>query len=704
VRLHKTITKKEIMAENLTTSYESDDMQVLEGLDAVRKRPGMYIGSTDSKGITHLVNEVGDNSVDESIAGHAKHLGIKLFSDGSVQVEDDGRGIPTGLNKKVGLTGVEIAYQKLHGGGKFGGSGYKSAGGLHGVGASVVNALSTRLDVTVYRENKEHTISFRRGEAGIWAEDGPTGKFTPKKGLIVKPDKRSAAEKKARPTGTTVRWWADPTIFIAGSEVDAEYIFTRARQTAFLVSGLTVTVKDERNAEAVREESFFFEGGIVDMVDHLTEGNKTTDIISIKGEGNYKETVPVLNDSGNMVSTEVEREAVVDVALGFSDGYETVLRSFVNVVNTPEGGTHVAGFERAITKVVLERIKSTRGLMKANEPAPILDDIKEGLNVVVSVGISEPQFLGQTKEKLGTPAVAKIVQTVVTDGLNKWFDNKKTAASSKLVLQKIVDASRNRIAARTLKDTNRKKSALESSSSMPAKLVSCAISDPLYTELQICEGDSALGGLKNARDSGYQAIYPLKGKPLNSHGLPLSKVLENQEWSDLIQIIGAGVGKSFDLEQMNYRRIIMLADADADGSHIRTLLIAFFWKFMRPLVEDGRLFSALPPLFSVTTTGKTKEKFFALNEEELGKITSKLDAQKKGYGKIQRHKGLGEYDDDVLASEVMDPATRALRKITVPEGIEAERVIELAMGGNALNRREWIIATRAILSDDDIDI
>lgn len=687
-----------------TPSYNADDMQVLEGLEAVRKRPGMYIGSTDSKGLNHLVWEIVDNSVDEALAGHAKHITIRLLPDGSVQVEDDGRGIPTDLNKKVGLTGVEIAYQKLHGGGKFGGSGYKSAGGLHGVGASVVNALSTRLDVTVYRNNKEHNISFRRGIAGAWKDYDLNSEFTNRKGLVESADKRTAVIKKSRPTGTTVRWWHDESIFIKDSALDIEAIFTRARQTAFLVSGLLIVVIDERDSDNIKKEEFCFEGGIVDMVDHLMQGARLNETIAITGEGSYKETVPVLDDKGHMVSTEVEREAVVDIAFAYSDTYDTNLKSFVNVVNTPEGGTHVVGFERAILKVINERIKGTRGLIKANEPLPILEDLKEGLTVVISIGASEVQFLGQTKEKLGTPAIAKIVQTVTVENLNKWFEVKKNLTASKLILQKVVNAARIRVAQRTQKETARKTNALDSSSSMPAKLVSCAFNDPSSTELQICEGDSALGGLKNSRDARYQAIYPLKGKPLNSHGLPLGKVLENNEWSDLIQIIGAGVGKTFDLEQMNYKRIIMLADADADGSHIRTLLIAFFWKFMRPLVEEGRLYSALPPLFSVTTTGKTKEKFFALNVEELTKITNKLDAQKKGYGKIQRHKGLGEYDDDVLASEVMDPTTRALRQITVPESVEAERVIELAMGGNASNRRDWIIASRAILADTEIDI
>jgi DNA gyrase subunit B len=692
------------MSEEITTpAYGADDISHLEGLDAVRKRPGMYIGSTDSKGLNHLVWEIIDNSVDEAIGGHATRIDVTLNADGSVQVDDDGRGIPTGINTKSGISALELALSKLHAGGKFGNSGYKSAGGLHGVGSSVVNALSMRFDAVVYRENKEHKISFRRGVTGVFKDSNPESAFTPKGGISIAPDKRPAATKKNRPTGTTIRWWHDPAIFIKGSELDIEAIHNRARTTAFIVAGLAIAVHDNRIAGSETSEVFHFDGGIADMVEFIAPDGKINDPIFLNTVSKYKETVPVLNETGHLVDTEVEREVEIKVALRWGTEYEPEVRSYVNVVNTPKGGTHVKGFERGLLKSINENIKSRRGLLKANEANPILQDALEGLTAVITAGMSEPQFLGQTKEELGTNAINKLFEKAVYDSLNEWFTNKKNAAVSKVVLEKVVNAARTRLAQRAVKDTARKKNALEASTSMPAKLVSCASGDARYTELQICEGDSALGGLKGARSSEFQAIYPLKGKPLNTYGVTLGKILENQEWSDLIQIIGAGVGRSFELDKMNYKRIVMLADADADGSHIRVLLVAFFWKYMRELIEDGRLYTALPPLFSVTTTGKNKEKFYALNQIELDKIIKKLDSQNKKYERIARHKGLGEYSEEVLASEVMDPRTRTLRRITASEGEEAQRVMDLAMGDNASGRRDWIIESRDIIDDDEID-
>jgi len=685
-------------------SYNAADMQVLEGLDAVRKRPGMYIGSTDSKGLNHLIWEIVDNSVDEALAGHAKNISITLYPDNSVQVDDDGRGIPTDVNKKVGLTGVEIAYQKLHGGGKFGGSGYKSAGGLHGVGASVVNALSARLDVTVYRDNKKNDISFQRGIAGTWSNETDEGVFSPKKGLVTTPDKRTAALKKERPTGTSVRWWYDKAIFLKNSVVDIEAVLTRARQTAFLVPVLTITVKDLRNADIPIEETFHFEGGIVDMVDYISLSQPLHKTISLQSAGKFVETVPVLDDKGHMVSTDVEREVEIDVAFSYNSGYDSQTRSFVNVVNTPKGGTHLKGLEAAMTKVLVDNIKSTRGLLKAKEEAPNLEDIREGLTTVISVNLAEPQFLGQTKEELGTNAVKRVVQQAMTKSLQDYLSDKKNVNTAKLIYTKVVEASRVRLAARAQKDVARKQTALESSSSMPAKLVACSSKDSTITELQICEGDSALGGLKLSRSAAFQAIYPLKGKPLNVFNANLSKVLENQEWADLIQIIGAGVGRTFDLEQMRYKRIILLADADPDGNHIAVLLASFFWKYMRPLVEDGRLYIALPPLFSITTTGKNKERFYALNKEELDKLTKRLATQNKKYSKIQRHKGLGEYDAEILAEVVMKPESRILRQVTTADVKDIERVLELTMGSSAGARRDWIIENRELISEDELDL
>lgn len=682
-------------------------MQVLEGLEAVRKRPGMYIGSTDSKGLNHLVAEIADNSVDEALAGYADKIIVTLFPDNSVQVEDNGRGIPTDLNEKIGLTGVEIAYQKLHGGGKFGGAGYKSAGGLHGVGASVVNALSERLDVTVYRNNKESHISFKRGHAGKWDSDGLGGKFTPQKGLTVSADKRKAADKKARATGTTVRWWFDKAIFLKDAHYNLEALLTRFRQTAFIVKGLTVEVHDLRDKDNPINESFFFEGGIVDMVDYMTAEEKLHKPIHLTGIGGFTETVPVLDSTGEMKDSEVHRDVEVDVAFAWNQGYDTNIKSFVNVVNTPNGGTHVKGFESALSKVILDSIKTTRGMLKAKETTPTLDDIREGLTAVVSIKQQEPQFIGQTKDELGTAGVRKAVLDVVKKELSAVFDNRKNSSLVKTIDSKVVEAMRVRVASRAQKQLARKKSALETSNSMPAKLVGCASDDPELIELQICEGDSAMGGLKGARDATFQAIYPLRGKPLNTFNLPLGKVLENTEWADLIQILGAGVLKEFDLNQLNYKRIILLADSDADGSHIRTLLIAGFYKFMRPLLQDGRVFVAQPPLFSITTTGKDKQKYYALNDAELETLVKKLKREKKHYNRIQRHKGLGEYSQDILAEVVMNPETRVLRQITLEDGESASKAIEilsLTMGDRAKERRDWITKNRAALSDDDIDI
>jgi DNA gyrase subunit B len=685
-------------------SYTAADMSVLEGLDAVRKRPGMYIGSTDSRGLNHLIWEIVDNSVDEALAGYAKNIDITLHADGSVQVDDDGRGIPTDLNKKVGLTGVEIAYQKLHGGGKFGGTGYKSAGGLHGVGASVVNALSTRLDVTVYRENKKNDISFQRGVAGNWASDNDEGKFTHKIGLNTTPDKRPAAVKKARPTGTSVRWWHDQSIFLKNSVIDLEAVLTRARQTAFLVPSLTITVKDVRNSDVPVDETFHFAGGLVDMVDYIAVGQPLHKTISLQSTGSFVETVPVLDENQHMISTDVEREVEIDVAFAYNSGYDTQLRSFVNIVNTSKGGTHVSGLEAAMSKVIIGNIKATRGLLKPKEDAPNMEDIREGLTMVISVKFPEPQFEGQTKEVLGTNAVRRVVQQAITKKLTDYVEDKKNAAVAKTIYTKVVEASRVRLAARAQKDTARKQTALESSSSMPDKLVACSSKDSSITELQICEGDSALGGLKLSRSSSFQAIYPLKGKPLNVYNANLSKVLENQEWADLIQIIGAGVGKTFDLEQMRYKRIILLADADPDGHHITVLLSSFFWKYMRPMIEDGRLYIAMPPLFSITTTGKTKERFYALNKEELDKLTTRLAAQNKKYTKIQRHKGLGEYSPEILAEVVMKPESRILRQVTAEDVKDIERVLELTMGSSAESRRDWIVENRELIADEELEI
>lgn len=702
------------------SEYNAESIVSLDPIEHIQKRPSLTLGPYDRMQLV-AIREPIDNSIDEFRAGNGKLITISLFPDGAAQIADSGRGVPTGINSQTGENGIYMAFGKTGSGGKFGqsNSGYADSAslGLNGVGTTATNATSLRFDTIVYRDNKKYTLSFKNGYPGHFAdESGPDSPFTSSMYVKEAKDPRTAKEKKERPTGTTIKFWPNKAIFGSESSFRVDELRETLRSTAFLVPGIRIVlddrsveghhINDEKGETFVGEaqyDDFEFDGGIAEMLELIAPDDKLHDTLHIQSHGSFKERVPVPQEDGSIKEEEVERKVEIDVALRWGTGYEHTLKSFVNTISTPLGGTHVTGVEKAMSKVFLDGIKNTRGLLKAKEEAPNLDDVKEGLTSVISINQNEPSFVGQDKQRLGGTNTLKVVQQTLTEELAKWAADKKNAATFKIILTKIVNASRIRVAQRAQKDTARKKNALESSTSMPAKLVSCASSDANFIELQICEGDSALGGLKNARSSTYQAIYPLKGKPLNTHGLPLGKVLENSEWSDIIQILGAGVGRSFDLEQLRFKRVIMLADADADGSHIRALLVSFFWKFMRPLVEDGRLYAALPPLFSVTTTGKNKEKFFALNQEELEKITNKLDAQKKGYGRIQRHKGLGEYDDDVLASEVMDPLTRSLRQVTVEDVVEAERVMELAMGSNASDRRDWIIESRAIIDDDEID-
>lgn len=689
--------------EVIEGGYSADDMTHLDGLDAVRKRPGMYIGSTDSKGLNHLVWEIIDNSVDEALGGHATKIDVFLNPDGSVQVDDDGRGIPTDINTKSGLSGVELALTKLHAGGKFSGANYKSAGGLHGVGSSVVNALSMRLDAVVYRDNKEHKVSFKRGVTGVFKDATPQGAFTAKHGLVITPDKRPTALKKERKTGTSIRWWHDPAIFIKGSELDIEAIHNRARMTAFIVAGLAITVHDNRVAGSETTEVFHFEGGIADMVEYISSDEKIHDVINVNSVGAYKETVPVLNEDGHLVDTEVDREAEIKIAFRWGTEYETEVRSYVNVVNTPKGGKHVSGFEKGLLKTLNENIKSRRGLLKANEANPILVDALEGLTAVITVGMSEPQFLGQTKDELGTPAIAKITEKAVADALNEWLNNKKNAAVSKIVLEKVVNASRTRLAQRAVKEVARRKTAL-SSASMPAKLVDCATNDTLYSELHIVEGDSAAGSLRASRDSRYQALMPIRGKIVNALRASTAEVLKNSEAAAIIQIVGAGSGRTFDIDQMRYSKILITADADVDGNHIRTLLITLFWKQMRPLVEAGRLYTSVPPLYSIKTNGKKGETIYITDDDELQAVIARLAKEKKSHGPASRFKGLGEMDADELYETTLNPANRIIRQITVEDVKNAEEMLELAMGKEVPPRKEWIENYRDLIDVNMLDI
>ncbi len=679
-------------------SYTAKDLAVLEGLEAVRKRPGMYIGSTDSRGLMHCLWEIIDNAVDESLAGHCKKIIVNLEKDGSVEVHDDGRGIPIDKEPRTGLTGVEVVMTKLHAGGKFGGSSYSATGGLHGVGASVVNALSSRLDVEVDREGKIHWMSFKRGTPGIFDGDGPNATFTEHSGL------RTLGRISAKVTGTRVKWWADKQIFLKDADYELSEIHERARQTSYLVPGLTITINDNRG-KSPNTETFFHKGGISEYCAFIQSDEPIGEVIRLTGSGHYQETVPVLDDQGHMNPTDVERDMGVDIALRWGNGYDTTIRSFVNIISTPKGGTHVQGFERALTKVFNEQLRSSSTLKK-NEADVIKDDILEGMTAVVTVRMQEPQFEGQTKEVLGTPAVVKIVSQVVNDELKRFFSSSKRVdkATAKAVLEKVAGASRTRISARAHKELQRRKNALESSS-LPAKLSDCRSEDVDRTELFIVEGESALGTTKAARNSEFQAILPIRGKILNVQKASLSQMLDNAECASIIQVIGAGSGKSFNIEDARYGRIILMSDADVDGAHIRCLLLTLLHRYMHPLIEAGRVFAAIPPLHRIDVLGsggKKGEVFYTYSDDEMKKKLAELaKAGKKWKEPIQRYKGLGEMDADQLRETTMDPEHRTLRRITISDTAAAESVFELLMGNEVAPRKEFI--SNAEISRERID-
>ena len=675
----------------IISSYTAKDLSVLEGLDAVRKRPGMYIGTTDSRGLMHCLWEIIDNAVDEALAGHCQKIEINLAADGSVEVHDDGRGIPVDKEPKTGLTGVEVVMTKLHAGGKFGGGSYAASGGLHGVGASVVNALASRLDVEVDRDGKIYWMSFKRGHAGIFEGEGINASFTEKSGLRV------IGKVSAKVTGTRIKWWFDKQIFLKEAELAIEDIYARARQTSYLVPGLTLIVNDSRT-KAKTTETFFHKGGISEFCTFLRPDDPVGEVIRISGTGAYSENVPVLDEKGHMTPTEVDREMGVDIAMQWGNGYEATVASFVNIISTPKGGTHVAGFEKAITKVVNDTLRATKTL-KNNEADVIKDDVQEGLTAVVTVRMSEPQFEGQTKEVLGTAAAGKIVGQVVADEMKAFFNTTKRIdkATGRLILEKIANASRTRISARAHKDLQRRKNALESSS-LPTKLSDCRSDDPTRTELFIVEGDSALGTTKAARNSEFQAILPIRGKILNVQKASLSQMLENNECASIIQVIGAGSGKSFDINDARYGRVILMSDADVDGAHIRCLLLTLFNSYMRPLVEAGRVFAAIPPLHRIDVIGGKKgEVHYTYSDDEMKKVITQLKKDGKRWKEpIQRYKGLGEMDADQLRETTMDPDHRTLRRITMKDVTKAEAIFELLMGNEVAPRKDFI-------SNADID-
>lgn len=693
------------MATN-NNEYTAKNIKKLEQRDHVRHRVGMWLGSNSDEGITVAVRELLDNAVDEALGGHGNLVSLTFRADGSAEVEDHGRGLPVDKNDD-GDNGIILTLGTIGSGGKFNSDNYATSGGMNGVGASATIATSSRADVTVYREGKMYQLSFKEGLPGFFAkENDPFCKFTDNKEIKVSKDPRSAAEQKKNPTGTRIRFWPDFAVFLPESKFLVEDLKFRARSTAFLVQGLSIIVNDLRDPANPVHDTYNFPGGIEDMLPTLTHHNFVTKPIHIKTEGAFAEKATVMDSNGKMGQAEVTRNVSIDVAFAYTGEEDTTLKSYVNIINTKNGGKHEEGLWRAMSRILINHAKSVKGkgFLGAKEEAPTLEDVKDGFTGVISISFPEPTFSGQEKGRLETPQITSVISQTVGNELKSWLENKKNDVQAKLIAKRIIDASRIRIAARQQKETARKKSALETSTSMPSKLVACASTDASLIELQICEGDSAMGGLKLSRDSNTTAIYPLKGKPLNTYGMPLGEIIKNQEWSDLIQIIGAGMGKEFDVNQMRYGKIIILADGDADGSHIRALLLAGFWRLMRPMVEAGCVYVALPPLFSITVKGKKPERYYALNQEELDPLVAKLTKAGKKWDKIQRHKGLGEYSPDDLVTIVMNPETRVLKQITVEDIENFESTLELTLGKNAANRRKWITDNHDLVSEDDIDV
>ena len=681
----------------MSADYNARHLSVLEGLEAVRKRPGMYIGSNDSRGLMHCLWEIIDNSVDEALGGHGSSIDVVLHGDESVEVRDTARGIPVDIEPKTGLSGVEVVFTKLHAGGKFGSGSYAASGGLHGVGASVVNALSERLDVEVDRDGKTWAMSFHRGEPGVFDDGGgektPDAPFTP---FISGSELRVVGKVGKNVTGTRIRYWADRQIFAKGARFQTEELLDRLRQTAFLVPDLRLELEDHRGETPLRE-TFHFAGGIGEFVEHLAPDAPITDTWRMVGTGSFTETVPVLQDNGHMVATELQRECAVDIALRWGTGYDTVFKSFVNIIATPKGGTHQAGFEQGMLKFLRAEVEKNARRLKAGNDKLEKDDILAGLTAVLTVRLPEPQFEGQTKEILGTPAVRAIVSNVVAKSMAEKYASSKRddKAQAALVLDKVVAEMKSRISARAHKETQRRKNALESSS-LPAKLVDCRSNDVANSELFIVEGDSALGTAKLGRDSEYQALLPIRGKILNVQKASVSDMLSNAECASIIQVIGAGSGRSFDLESARYGKVIIMADADVDGAHIRTLLLTLFFRYMPDMIRDGRVYAAVPPLHRVIVINpgsKPNDTIYTYSEAELNAVLAGLKKSGKKYqDPIQRYKGLGEMDADQLASTTMDRRHRTLRRVNVGDAEAAAKVFELLMGNDVAPRKEFIVA------------
>ena len=533
--------------------------------------------------------------------------------------------------------------------------------------------------------------------------NNPKAKFTPNNDLIKREDKRPAALKKARPTGTTVRMWPDADIFVPGAKFDVDTIKFRLKSTAFLLPGLRVEINDYRDPANPVEDVYEFDGGIAEMLSTIMPDQPVMKPVHFQTESSFTEMASIVAADGHSTTGEIERKVDIDVAFVYGNGYDNTTRSFVNIINTKHHGTHVQGFERALSRVLVNTIRNTPRMLTAKEESPIIDDVREGITAIISIKFPEPQFTGQEKSTLGTQAITTVVSQAVDVELKKWLENKKNATDMKTMLTKIVNASRNRTAARQAKETARRKTAL-SSASMPAKLVDCGTNDTQFSELHIVEGDSASGSLEEGRNAEYQALIPIRGKILNAYRASTADVLKNTEPAALIPGVGAGSGRSFDIDQMRYARIIITADADVDGNHIRSLLITLFWQQMRPLVEAGRLYTSVPPLYSVKTNGKNSETIYITDDDEVPLVLERLKREKKSHGPLGRFKGLGEMDPEELRVTTLDPENRILRQITVDDADEAEAMLDLAMGSAVPPRKAWIENYRALIDTSLLDV
>ena len=631
--------------------YDDSQIQVLEGLEAVRKRPGMYIGTTSIRGLHHLVYEIVDNSIDEALAGECNEIRVTIHEDNSVSVKDDGRGIPSGMNEKLGLPTLEVVYTVLHAGGKFGGEGYKIAGGLHGVGASVVNALSEWVEVKNHRDGKKYTERFERGR-------------------VARP---FACEGDCEEHGLYVRFKPDPEIF-EETVFDYEILLTRMREQAFLNAGVKIVLVDEREGQE-REEILHYEGGIISFVEYLNNEKRGTpihnDVIYMKGE---------------------ENGSIAEVAMQYNDSYNETIISFANNMATIEGGTHETGFKNALTKAINDYGRKA-GIIKGDDKGLSGDDVREGLVAIISVKLTDAQFESQTKAKLGNSEMRRLVDRIVSTKLEEYLD--ENPASAKIIIEKAMTANRAREAARKARELTRRKNVLEVST-LPGKLADCNERESRLTEVYLVEGDSAGGSAKNCRDSRFQAILPLRGKVLNVEKSRLDKVYSNTSLIPIIQALGCGIGEDFDIQKLRYGKIIIMADADVDGSHIRVLLLTFFFRHMRPLIEEGHIYLAQPPLYKVH---KGKALRYAFSEEEKDRYVEELGV--KGV-ESERYKGLGEMDPEQLWDTTMNPETRTLLKVSIEDAIACDEIFSVLMGDMVEPRREFITKNAKFVENLDI--